>query len=134
MPSATITTAVSGNVDSSYSKSFTVTGGARLAIEEAVADGSSDLEVACELDVSQVKSFLLLCDQDVTVETNDGTTPGNTFTLEANTPYIWPAAEGESWADTEDAAVTDDITALFVTNASGTDATLRLDAIFDPTV
>ncbi len=134
MPTATIQTGVSGDVSRSYSKSFAVTGGASLRIAEAIPDSSSDLEVAFALDVSQAKCFMLLADQDMTVETNDGTAPGNTFTLEANQPYIWPAAAGESWADTEDDAVDTDITALFVTNASGSDGTLYVDVIYDPTV
>lgn len=134
MPSVTIQTGVSGDTTGQYSKSFTVSGGSRLSIEEAIDDGSTDLEVAFVLDVSQAKSFCLKADQNMVVETNSGSSPANTFTLEAGKPYIFPVSQGEAWVDTEAGAVDTDITALFVTNASGTDATLSLDTIYDPTV
>lgn len=134
MPTATIQTTISGNTDTNYSKSFQVSGGGRIAINEPIPDGQTDMEVAFELDVSQAKSFMLLSDQDVTVETNDGTTPANTFNLAAGVPFIWPATEGQSFMDTEAGAVSTDITALFVTNASGETANFRADCIYDPTV
>lgn len=135
MPSATITTSVTGDVSApGLSKSFTVTGGKRTYIEEVIADETTNGEVAFVADVSQVKSFILVATQDVMVETNDGTTPGNTFTLAANVPYIFPRVFGESWNDTEDDAVSTDITALFITNASGAEATFYLECIEDPTV
>lgn len=134
MHTATIQTSVSGNVSGSYSKSYSVSAGGRVSIEEAIPDGSTDMKVALGLDVSQVKGFFLRANRDMTVETNDGTTPGNTFTLEADRPYLFPSSEGAGWSDTEDAAVSTDITALFVTNASGEDGTLYVDVIYDPTL
>lgn len=101
---------------------------------EPIVDGSTDLEVALDLDVSQVKFFAMRADQDMTVKTNASGAADNTFALTAGETYLFPRAEGESWQDTSDAAVSANITALFVTNASGQDGTLNLDAIYDPTV
>jgi|AntRauMFilla1563_2_1112583.scaffolds.fasta_scaffold00374_9 hypothetical protein len=133
MPSATIQISVSGDISGLYSKSHSVTGGASHRVQEPIPDSSTDLQVAFALDVSQAKSFMLLADQDMLVETNSGTEAGNTFTLAAGVPYVWPSTNGAAFVDTEADAVTTDITALFVTNTSGTAGTLTLDAILDPT-
>ncbi len=134
MPQATISNQISGDVTGAYSTSFQVEGGGRVSLVEPIPDGSTDLEVALELDVSQVKCFALRSTQDIVVETNDGSSAANTFTLEANVPYIFPQISGQSWTDTEDGAVSTDITAIFVTNSSGSAATLNVDVIYDPTV
>jgi hypothetical protein len=134
MPSVTIRTTISGDPKGAYSKDFSVAGGGQVVISEPIADGATDLEVACVLDVSQVKFFALKATQDIVVKTNSAGAPDNTFTLDANSPYLFPASQGEVWADTDPAAITTDITALFVTNASGVDTVLSVDAVYDPTV
>ena len=87
-------------------------------MNETVVDGSTDLEFLLAIDVSSMKHFTLMADQALTVETNDGTTPQETFTLAANVPVIWN--------DGDTAILAGDITALYATNASGTDATLTV--------
>lgn len=134
MPTARIQTTVSGDTDTNYSKSFQVSGGGRIAINELVPEGSVDLEVAFELDVSQAKSFMLRSNEDLTIETNSGTAAENTFNLAAGVPFIWPSSEGQSFLDTQGNPVNADITALFVTNASENPTNLWVDCIYDPTV
>lgn len=130
--SATITSSVAG-FSNSYSDSFSVTGGKRVSLDESIPDSSTNLEVAFTLDVSQAKCFLLSSNKALTVKTNDGSSPANTFTLEANVPFIWPKVSGATFADTASGAVSTDITKLLVTNASGAAATLKLDCLVDPT-
>lgn len=106
----------------------TITSGSGLKISEAVPTPSTALQIACDVDVSQMVSCFLMCDQAVTVQTNSSGSPDETFALAANVPYMWST----------DAPFTNkfatDLANLYITNSSGTAATL--DAIFltDPTV
>lgn len=100
-----------------------------IQIDEDIADSTTDGEVACVVDISQLKAVIIEFDQDVILETNDGSAPDDTFSLLANVPLFWTddyiAVAG---------IFTADITALFVTNASGSTATFRATFIIDPTV
>ena len=87
----------------------------------SVPDSSTDLQANIAIDVSLLKSFYLDSDQDVTVETNNGTTPDDTFTLKANSPVIWD--ENDDQPNPFASAV--DVTAVYITNSSGTAATVR---------
>jgi len=111
------------------SKSVTVTADAESNLDVAVPDSSTDLEVAYELDVSVLKSFYLVSDQDVTIETNDGTTPSDVFTLVAGEPLVWWTGSPLPNPFASEA----DVAALFVTNASGATANLQLRSLQDPT-
>lgn len=106
----------------------TITSGSAIVIDEAVPTPSTDLQIACDVDVSQMKSCIMQCDQDVTVETNSGSSADETFALKAGAPYIWST----------DACFTNkfatDLTDLFITNASGTACTFKAVFLVDPTV
>lgn len=105
----------------------TITGSQRVSLSEAVPDSSTDLQINISIDVSACKSFYLISDQDVTVETNDGTTPDDTISLLAGVPYVWT----ENSYDTFKFGT--DITAIFVTNSSGASATVQIRALVDAT-
>ena len=94
------------------------------AIANAVTDGLHELAV----DVSQVKAVFILSDQDLTLETNSGGSPANTLALKANVPYIWYTNKPQALV------FTTDITALYITNASGSTANLIAEFLVDPTV
>lgn len=117
---------------SGISKTISFTAGAEVNIDEALAEGADTL-VALTLDVSQVKSFYMVSDQAIVVETNSSGAPVNVFTLAADKPFIWFEGNG-TWRDTAGTAVSSDITALYVTNASGASATLQIRSLVDPTV
>ena len=87
-------------------------------INETVADGETDWQVAFSIDVSSLKIFYMVSDQAITVETNDGSSPQETFSLAANVPVVWQ--EGET------AIFSGDVTDLFITNSSGSAATLKV--------
>lgn len=112
---------------------FNVTGGAESNIDEAIPDSSVDLTVVFNLDVSEVKVLFILSDQDISIETNDGVAPDNTFDLAANVPFLWTSEDGPALTDTDGVAVTSDITSLHVTNSAGVSATLQIRSLFDPT-
>lgn len=116
-------TANSGLVN--YTKIYTSSAISELT--EAVADSATDLEVTFTLDVSACKVFYLVSDQAVTVETNNGGVPIDTITLVAGVPYLWTT-------DSYDAFLLGtDVTALFITNSSGSTANIELRALSDST-
>ena len=92
-----------------------------IALDVAVADSETDKEVALGVDVSQIAALLITSDQDVTIETNDGSTPDDTLTLKANNALVWSTNCGYS------CPLTADITGnIFVTNASGSTANIKI--------
>lgn len=105
----------------------TVSAGLRISIDEPIAI-ANDVLVALSVDVSQVKGVYILCDQDVTLETNNSGSPTNTLALKANIPYVWYTNKYHSLV------FTSDITALYVTNASAAVANLVVEILTDPTV
>lgn len=104
-----------------------VTGGGMPNLDEAIPGSSTDLEIAYALDVSAVVGFFMICDQAMTIETNDGSSPDDTMTLTAGVPYVWHTGKPESFA------FTTDITALFATSGDSNDATLKIKALVDAT-
>lgn len=94
---------------------------------ETVPDSQTDYEITVTLDVSAVKAFYLVSDQDVTLETNSGSAADNTLSLVAGVPYVWTTDSYDSFLlDT-------DVTSIFITNASGATATIDMLALLDAT-
>ena len=104
-------------------KSKEYSGDARESRELSIPDSTTDQEVVMSLDVSAVKGCYIVCDQAVTIETNDGTTPDQTLILKAGVPYEWDTDSYDTFK------FTDDITALYVTNASGATASLQIEKL-----
>ena len=93
----------------------------------SVPSESADLQVIQSIDVSQLKSLMLLSTVDMTIETNDGTTPADTLTLAANVPLLW--FEGCGF----DNPLTTDVTALFLTTGDVGEGTLTMRGLMDLT-
>ena len=105
----------------------TYTGTGQISIDESVADSSTDFLITGTLDVSAVQALYINSTQNVTLETNSGSAPADTISLKANVPYIWTT-------DSYDAMkLATDVTAFYVTNASGSAAQLRIEALTDAT-
>lgn len=101
--------------------------GVALIDGETVATAQTDSEINFDLDVSAVTAFYLESNQDITFETNDGSTPDDTIALKANEPYIWHATSYDSFL------LGTDVTSVFITNASGATATIYCSALYDAT-
>lgn len=111
----------------SITASKTYEGSLRVSIAETIAIAASNFLVACTLDVSAIKSIRIQSDQDLTFETNSGGSPVDTIALKAGVPYVWNT-------DSYDACLLGtDVTALYLTNASGVAAAFKLEAIVDAT-
>ena len=103
------------------------TGTAVTLVDESVTTGQTDFLINVAIDVSAVKAFYLVSDQAVTIETNSGSAADNTIVLVANVPYVWHT----SWYDAF--LLTIDVTKIYVTNASGSTATIEMRVLQDAT-
>lgn len=88
-----------------------------IDIEETVADSVTDQEHLVAIDISALKAFCMSSDVAMTVETNSGGSPQETFSLSAGQQIVWQ--EGDT------AIFAGDVTALYLTNASGSAGTFR---------
>lgn len=107
-----------------YSKSYS--GSAEVNISETIAVGT-DTAVNCAIDVSAVKSFYVVSDKAITLETNSASSPTNTLVLKAGVPYTYDTDSYDTFK------LTGDVTVIYVTNASGGDAALELRCVQDST-
>lgn len=110
------------------SSSIATTAGLSKEWTETIADSETDKQVTANIDVSALKSLYILSDQDMTLETNSGSTPDDTIALKANKPVVWESSSGYF-----SNPLTADVTALFFTNASGSAANLKIRTLEDPT-
>lgn len=110
------------------SQTVTSSGSNEINVDESIPDSSTDLQVTMNIDVSVLKSLYIESDQNITIETNNGTTPTDTLTLVANEPVIWTTNSVHSNPLTAD--ITTDI---FITNSSGSAANLKWRALQDAT-
>lgn len=109
----------------SYSNDFTDS--AHVSFDETIANGGSNVQINVSIDVSEIASVFIVSDQNVTLETNSGSSPAETINLLADKPYIWYT--GSYYTN----LLATDITALFITNSSGSSATVRLRCVYDST-
>lgn len=80
-----------------------------------IPPATTDFEILIAIDVSKLRVLLMKTDVNITVETNNGTTPDNTFALTSLAPAFFKNGDA--------AILSADVTALYVTNA-GADAAL----------
>ena len=120
-------TIVSPGTQEVYSKTFTGTSEYRL--DEAIADSTTDQLIAASLDVSAIKAVEMMSDQDITVETNSSSSPTDTFVLQADVPYRW----NTEMVAYDALLLTADVTALYLTNASGSTANIKMRVLSDAT-
>ena len=128
----TITETFVSNDGASFQASTESTGGLEINVDETIPALSTDLAVAFAVDVSQLKSLFILATAVMTIETNSGSAPGNTITLAAGIPFVWTSQSGMDLRDTAEAAITVDITGLFITSTAG--GSLKIRSLIDPTV
>ena len=113
-------------------KNIAVTAGSAIVIDETIPTPSTNLSVALAFVRAKLQSIYILSDKALTLYTNDlgSGSPQDTFVLVANEPVVWRLGDPAF-------AVADifagNVTSLYVTNASGAEAVLRIRGIVDPT-
>jgi len=98
-----------------------------VSVSKSIPDETTDMEIIFAVPYAQIKAILLASDQAITVEVNSSSAPDQIFTLLANQPLLW--LYGDPIAN----PITQDITKLYITNASGAAAALEVRAILDAT-
>ena len=93
-----------------------LSGDTEVNVVETLAAGATNVNRPLALDVSQVVSFAMVATQACVVKTNSSGSPANTINLAANVPYVWNSQSYDTFK------LTTDVTALFLTNSSGTTA------------
>lgn len=102
-------------------------GGAAIELDESIPASSTNAPLSLAVDISQVKSLLLLSDQQVTFKTNSSSSPTDTLVLKAGVPYIWNTDSYDT------CKITADITTAFVTNATANAARVQGSFLYDIT-
>jgi len=97
-----------------------------VGFDQDIAGSTTDLEIALDLPIANMKAFAIYANVAMTVETNDGTTPNDTFTLVANEGQGFIQGEGTNPVGT-------DITSIFVTVPGATAGKLQIVAGYDTT-
>ena len=85
-----------------------------------VAAGASNAPIDADWVNANVQSLMMWSDQAVTVKTNSSSAPAQTISLVANQMLLFGVGIGLT------NPFTTDVTALFVTNAGGTNANFKL--------
>lgn len=115
-----------GGDASGLTRSKSYTGSSETDLSESISVGT-DTPLVVAIDVSAVKSFYVVSDRQVTLETNNASAPTNTLTLKAGVPYLWNTDSYDTFK------LTGDVTIIYVTNASGGTAQLEFRILQDAT-
>lgn len=107
--------------------SETVSADGATSFDGTVPASTTDHAINLDIDVSEIKGLFILSDQDLILQTNNGTTPADTITLEAGVALIW------SPDDPLTNPLGTDVTVIYATNAGGTDANLQIYVLQDVT-
>lgn len=124
-----IGTTYNGGAGQMASVSRTFTGGGELRVYEPIPAASTDLAVAFAVDREAIVSLAIYCNKAVTIKTNSSSSPTDTIALAAGQLIVW----GDDEDALADMVFTADVTALYVTNAGASEATLRIEALTDVT-
>ena len=105
----------------SVSQDTTVTGDSTITVNTSVADSVTDQLLTISLDQSLLKGYYIHSTFAITVETNSSSAPTDTIVLVANVPLVHGAT-----TDLYTGLITADVTAIYLTNASGSTATVKM--------
>ena len=92
-----------------------------------IPNGTSNLAVDYEIDISQLKMFVMVCNKALTIKTNSSGSPQETIVLVADKPFVWVAGAGIA------IPFAGDVTTIFLSNASGAAAVLNIRTLIDAT-
>lgn len=93
-----------------------------IELEESVPDATTDRALSVAIDVSAMTDLYMVSTAALTIQTNSGSSPDDTIVLEANKPLVWRAGGTGHPAN----PLGTDVTAIYLTNASGSAATFRM--------
>lgn len=125
---ASLSTVLSSGTDGqgiTTTDSFAVTDSGSILSDPTIPANTNNVEVGIAFTIAALKSIRIDTDVTVTLETNDGTTPDDTFTITAGTPFFWMTGTGiANPFDTN-------VTKFFFSNATNTNASVRIRGVRD---
>ena len=110
-----------------FTASNTYTGDAETILTASIPSKNEYNQVNIVIDLDDVISYFILCDQDVSLKTNDYSDADNTVNLVANVPLIW---NSDSYYT---GLLTVTVSSMWVLNNSGTTATFKVGYLYDST-
>lgn len=134
MPTHTITTTYTGG-GATVSQSTSITADSEARQEIAVASDAADLEVDVHIPDGEIKAFILLADQTLSLEYNDAAGTHGDITLTADLPVYYYTGAPFTLANVMSFVGGDlDVTKFYVTNDDTTAATtLYITTLYDGT-
>lgn len=111
----------------SISQTVSLTADGEHNYDITVPASTTNKQVDCVLDVSELKSIYIKSDVAVTIKTNSTGSPDNTFSIAASSPFVWYYGSGIT------NPIGTDVTVLYITNATSGAATVYLRFIEDDT-
>lgn len=92
-----------------------------------ISSSSSDVEVTIAFEMAGLQAIVIYSDVTLTLETNDGSSADDTFTITAAKPFVWYKDSGVP------NPFTADVTGFFFTNGTGGNATVNIRGVADAT-
>ncbi len=112
-------------------KTVTSTSEAKLSQSYTVDDGQTDEQHAIDMDISEVKSLYVNSTQDITLEWNNGAGAEGSIAMLSDEPVLWWSTQKTKAGVTINPLGTDNLTDFFWTNASGGDAVINIEIVYD---
>jgi len=98
-----------------------------ISFDGSIAAPTTNGLISLAFTQANLKSLCLFCDRALTIKTNSSGSPQETITLVAGQALVWSLAHDLIAT----CPFSDDVTALYVTLASGAAATFKVRAILD---
>ncbi len=93
---------------------------------ETIPADETNYPLSANFAVADLKQLFMMASRGVTLKTNDGTTPDDTFTLPEKEPTHWAVDNNIV------CPITQDVTGWFVDTPAGADTVLTIEALIDP--
>lgn len=91
-----------------------------LLVSLTVSASSTNEALAIAVPVARIATIFISSTRNLTLKTNSTSAPDDTLAISATRPYVWASG------DTSDCPFTVDITAIYLTNATASSATVTV--------
>lgn len=108
------------------SKSKDLTDSAEMSVDVATPAATTDQLTTIAISATKTTALFLVSDVDLTLKTNNATTPQETINLTAGNPLVW---DSNSY---HDFPFSGDVTAIYTTNAAGQQSNLNIRILYHP--
>lgn len=117
--------------NNSLAVAVTKTQDGQATFSGTLATGVSNQEISIAFTTTNLEVIYISTTQDLTLETNSGSAADDTISLKANVPFLWMKNSGIAVPFVGNSGA---ITKLFLSNASGSTATIEIRVLKDTSV